>query len=50
MQHNSSWETNRFSVNQEIPRILWIQNVHYRIHTVNNTAKSYIILADTKIR
>ena len=48
MQHNPSWEANRFSFNQEIPHILLIQNVHYRIHTVNNTAKRYIILAGTK--
>ena len=23
IQHSSSWEANRFSANQEIPRILW---------------------------
>jgi len=32
MEHSPSWEANRFSASQEIPRILGNPNVHYHIH------------------
>ena len=32
MQQSPSWEANRFSAIQEIPRNLWNPNVHYCIH------------------
>jgi hypothetical protein len=32
MEHNPYREAKRFWTNQEIPYILWNQNVHYRIH------------------
>ena len=32
MEQIPSWESNRSSASQEIPRILWHSNVHYRIH------------------
>jgi hypothetical protein len=32
MEQNPSWEANRFSASQEIPRNLWNPMVHHRIH------------------
>jgi len=32
MEQSPSWEANRFSASQKIPRILQNPNFHYRIH------------------
>jgi hypothetical protein len=32
MEHSPSWEANRFSASQKIPRILCYPKVHYHIH------------------
>jgi hypothetical protein len=32
MEKSPSWEANRFSATQEIPRILWNLKVHYHVH------------------
>jgi hypothetical protein len=32
MEHSPSWEANRFSTGQDIPRFLWNPKTHCRIH------------------
>ena len=48
-EQSPSWEANRFSANQEIPRILWNPKLHYRIHNsplpvpVSNPVQSMLL-------
>ena len=32
MEQSPSWDANRFSASTEIPRILWIPQIHYRVY------------------
>ena len=41
MEKSPSWEANRFSASQEISRILWNPNVHYRIYKCLPRAPSW---------
>ena len=43
MEQSPSWEGNRFSVTQEISRVLWNRKVHHRIY------KSHLVLSWSQI-
>jgi hypothetical protein len=46
MQQSTSWEANRFSASQEIPRILWKPEVHYGIYVYKGPS-TFPILSQT---
>ena len=49
MQQSPSWDTNRFSASQEIPRMLWNSTIHHLIHKcTGNCTSNEITLANIK--